>query len=1492
MDDVGKDLRDGILIAKLLKHYGIVNSKSIKNILSSDNPVVCENNLRQLCIWFSVLGIKFNSEIISKISNAKTTTCLQVLYDLYLALHNKERLYFVNEEKRKSKKPFSQYKPPDKILSSYQFFCCDKVSKEKISQSSQPESSQQKDDTKISQTPLQESREKNFVKENIDKKQKIIIKNDLLLEKKNNKDKEKMEDIAYVRNELQYVTNQHVMHKENLLSFELKDNKTKLLDMTSESYTKSKTSCENLIMNNIWKDIENQEKEKLKKIISQNLLKQSLYEKQLAMKKFQRNLQEKVNQTKFQETKDIIEKERKKEDFFQSSYMNSEAEITFQTEMIQKMELHKKLYAKRLKTRFRKHYAMCLQTVKDLIDLAINKSEYSNEPDALGIWLQWKQMFINGQPLFYTTEDNPQESGNISVIDTEPQEELNNRDFEEYFLLTGDWFKHAGSDITIDDQSILGYIVHRLLQAKYQKYPPLKPADLPKYSVTAVLNGTINQPQLQHLKILLIKPKICFVDVQSAITFCIECYKDEAGIKDENIDKKDSQASAKKKKGTTSSDKTKLTNFSEKEVQTSTSLLDVKKPVEPSQASQLGRYFYEMQSSYDNVPTTYIADALIEFLKSQKNIKGWVLYNFPSTLQEAYIIERNLTGKRFPQTFHQQQDIDDEFNDTYYLQQSITLERLCQSSTMATPKLVILTPLETGEFKTYFSSFINVINSQMNKNPGSIPKTEVEDELNNILLENEEDSTSNQTTEESNLSIIDVYKKEGIIHEVFYDASDIGALKNIARLILSNNDENKIHEKPSLELFGKEILEYLTPTKKKTPKSRETQSTIIKKLKENLLLDEKSHPSDAETKIEYQQEILSSSEEKLTGQKEYTYTNFPIAEGFLIILANMWESMEKEYISKISGILYRKRKDEEMNSTYINNITQKIKAMFTKNEKNQNIIKRYLSDFNSASLRDRAEKETKDKLCYSVFDLEIKLWEISNDRKNRIENERKNLINQNWIVNGMIKIANNYISMLHVETERCVLTLHIITDYYALMCGKDEIKFSPKISLPKFIELDNDDLQSTITEILTEEANINIENPVCKILKEIVDPFLANIQALILQFNNLVEEQESLILNSLDEYLKNKKEDKQHHSEHNTSVLAETKENTVKNNISVLAEAKENTVKNMFREWSCALKNEIDRVIWRSRIIEKKANENILKLEESMKNVFHNTFCDIKTEYFKENKYIDELCKLLHKAIDENTPLQDIVIEENYIYNQNEFITDIPDEMEKNECVQLVPDIWNKMNSFQLKQLFKLAFGSAQLVNWKDFLVYCLELPFPDMEDVVEYRLKFISKDEKHGGTVSYHDYKDIVLWFENQTENKYQEAQIESAKEIIFSLFKINETEMDYNEFILTFCKDFNQKIGFSKCLAYLIGKCVITSERDIYLEQILQEHNLLLSNMIQSIINEIIFDVINSVGLKIEEVRESTQLYNEDDNHKSKVDDHEKRTYDIKYHSTVTEY
>ncbi|KAK9505708.1 hypothetical protein O3M35_009699 [Rhynocoris fuscipes] len=309
---------------------------------------------------------------------------------------------------------------------------------------------------------------------------------------------------------------------------------------------------------------------------------------------------------------------------------------------------------------------------------------------------------------------------------------------------------------------------------------------------------------------------------------------------------------------------------------------------------------------------------------------------------------------------------------------------------------------------------------------------------------------------------------------------------------------------------------------------------------------------------------------------------------------------------------------------------------------------------------------------------------------------------------------------------------------------------------------------------------------------------------------------------------------------------------------------------NLFWEWSVALKEETNRILLRIQLIESRVKNDLDELIFISQNVFQEFTNEITSRYHKEVTNVHLLLNMLKAAIEEgkvikpmividkddffvdggtlmhpdippppptplNEPSQDYVFSIRQLTNIMEKLNiAAPDGIIEDSLVLILEDMlmfgsecgypylpkgWSDLTNIDIRTLVECLFAESAMIDWKDFLIFGLNIEFPTIEQLLDARDQLIKFDRDGNETIGWNDFQMVLLWFETEfQENLHEDLRLVLIKEFLFKLYSVNNYEMNYSAMLMAFCRDEVPAEGFAKALSLLSGKPFVSTARDLF--------------------------------------------------------------------------
>ncbi|XP_028417674.1 sperm flagellar protein 2-like [Dendronephthya gigantea] len=430
---------------------------------------------------------------------------------------------------------------------------------------------------------------------------------------------------------------------------------------------------------------ESQEEQRREEMLVKRLMRQSQQEKRIAVQLMQiRHEKQVIKENRIFREKQYAE--RRLKDF--EDALNQEAEmcrlaqIEYRDQIKKTKDEREQLLEERRKQKYEKHYNICEQILSDIVDLSCKIGEYrelteGNVPEKL--FREWKGYFDASLPLYpheILTEEEIKRSHEL-LVEEEKNKLTDESDFIEYRGAVGEWEPNDESldHVLPKDNPILGHIVQKLFNIISPPEPPPPTPEFPPFPVKACFLGKFFSGKTTAVQRLVASHRVVRLCIDDLVQEAIEAY--QTGETREEIiennepqnercleDKPSAQAPE-----TTTSDQAYQSRDETKENEdpnnaTATENVEAKDCGDAegneneleeenkryyvvrktTSRAILGEKAYEYLRKGKQIQDQLLVDITVEAIRQVPAGTGWILDGFPSTISQAKILEKSLTG--------------------------------------------------------------------------------------------------------------------------------------------------------------------------------------------------------------------------------------------------------------------------------------------------------------------------------------------------------------------------------------------------------------------------------------------------------------------------------------------------------------------------------------------------------------------------------------------------------------------------------------------------------------------------------------------------------------------------------------------------------------------------------------------------------------------------------------------------------------------------------
>ena len=240
--------------------------------------------------------------------------------------------------------------------------------------------------------------------------------------------------------------------------------------------------------------------------------------------------------------------------------------------------------------------------------------------------------------------------------------------------------------------------------------------------------------------------------------------------------------------------------------------------------------------------------------------------------------------------------------------------------------------------------------------------------------------------------------------------------------------------------------------------------------------EKKDEEQEEENKINDEQQIMSQEQQEPLD--EYTLYTKKIEEikstlnkDLSQVLLKIWSKLFENYVNECKSIFKFLRVQRETISSNYNLICQKFIDFLKRPSKKQILLLDYQMKYNKflddyPDLKD--EPQVKEEHHQEVDDLNDKIYEIIETRKNEAIDERKKIMTSGWIENEMEKFYMALERLFQNEIDKFIGSMQIMRDFYHNLDNR------PLIELPfTTIDIIKDEIDPTPIEVFSESTEPN-----------------------------------------------------------------------------------------------------------------------------------------------------------------------------------------------------------------------------------------------------------------------------------------------------------------------------------------------------------------------------------------------------------------------------------
>ncbi|KAM9331025.1 sperm flagellar protein 2 [Gastrophryne carolinensis] len=828
------------------------------------------------------------------------------------------------------------------------------------------------------------------------------------------------------------------------------------------------------------------------------LMKQSQQERRIAVQLMHaRHEKEVMRQNRvFREKQYQERREREfREALDREAALQKQARLDCEEQMRKVQELHDQIAAERVQARYKKHYVICQGIMDQILDLVTKTGEYRELTNRLipsKVTREWKEVFFSGLPLY----DDPSatEPTAEQLVEQEKERLLDEKDFEEYKTMSGEWISSDDSGVKAfePNNNVLGHVVHRLLDIVHPPPPSAPPPKFPPFPIKGCVLGKMFSGKTNCLKHLAQAHGVRVLNVDLLVKEAKQAFEDKEMEEEADSSTADSEQLIQENKQMTndvlgpeaqSTDSITATAENDAAMHEVTQDSTAPKEKKPSARARLGEMVEQYLKRGKAVPDELLIDILIASINHIPENCGWILDGFPSTLNQAKLLEKALTGYD-----------PDKMAARTRKNATLTLVKDPAATEDAPP------PAPGLDFAALIDVSDNVVlqrtaglcgqgqDPSITADAGGYSETlsQIQHRITGFL--DNWQKLELWFSQQANLVKVDGEVEEDILckklEEVF--------LSTIYTKQTKGKETEKKEEMPPLPATPPppsppppppvassderpSSPDKKTSAKKAKGKSRSPKDNSEEKKKPNTPRGKDSAPNSPKGSARGRSPGKKNKSVPVTpeprmpspvgpppiqpGSAEWEYVNEPLPKDIPESLVPYWEAVERNYETTIKAELRSMREERFTLIHYLHDIRNTFKDYLERPDHRQEFVSQWQSVFNSLDEDKWEDDETNAELYQRLDDLKDRLWDLCDNRKEENEQERSDIINDGRLQDHWRIRINHFFSMMQVEVDRFQGSMRFLHNYYQGMQDKIPTEISPDIAQIPLLNMTNSSLQ-------------------------------------------------------------------------------------------------------------------------------------------------------------------------------------------------------------------------------------------------------------------------------------------------------------------------------------------------------------------------------------------------------------------------------------------------
>ncbi|XP_007557665.1 sperm flagellar protein 2 [Poecilia formosa] len=822
-----------------------------------------------------------------------------------------------------------------------------------------------------------------------------------------------------------------------------------------------------------YKARESQQEAQLEEQMVRRLTRQTQQEQRLAEQLMQIRRQKEVilENRLFREEQYRRQREKDfREALDKEAVLAEHAKLARAEEIEKEIEFCKMVAAERALEKHLKHYGICSEILGQMVDMAITAGEYRHITENLvpeKKYKEWKELFIQGVPFYEPQEDIEPEIGFLAALspsEVKKEEVLNNLDYDEYTNMVGVWMWSKDIEETKlppSSNDILAYAIHRIKNIAHPTV--VEPATTtPLFSIKSCIQGKVCQCKSKCMAKIAEAHGVTVLSPDTLVEEALRSVREGEKAADQQEEKESEPFSKSPTPVPSEGGRLSLDDIS----RWYSSKLEEKRECVNKMASIAASVERELRKG-NAIPNELIVDILVEAISQVPAQTGWILDGFPSNITQAQLLEKALGGF-----------VEEEQSTEVNTFELVPNPELLKPPTPTLPVLDVALLLDISDECVIRRASSDKDAAAAAAAPSQPAATirwsphithriaafqetwpELEKwygEKQNILINVNADVDEGELYSKVESALCEVMKEQEEVAPAEEEIPKGLETRRSSRAMRRGRDSSA-----GFHSAEDGVLDYLP---------RRRSSSIFKA--KQVAVDLGEDMSDSTRSIErrgstrslsslrrgkdtrFSDTVLSSTG-SIDGLNDSTqppgsfalnplYVNEPLSPQVPEYLCSHWKDVCQSYVNGIKHVMQQLRLQLTLIDRHLFKIRERYNHFLTCPDLKQELVSQWQKVFNSVPDDMREDEETKAELHLRLDELQERLWDITDKRKEEDKQERSAFMYDGWLEEQSALLINHYSMIIQTEMNRFRETLCTLEVYYWGMNRQIPLRISPK----------------------------------------------------------------------------------------------------------------------------------------------------------------------------------------------------------------------------------------------------------------------------------------------------------------------------------------------------------------------------------------------------------------------------------------------------------------